>query len=138
VADLCAQLGLVFTIGSEPWHIAADGTPTINYKTPDNTKKRRKNMIWLGCNANGGHWLVAPSYIRQTNWADAGEAILKQALGDIVVVDTEAQLLNFLALLDISADVYKALPSLPNRTWSRELELVEKVGKLGGTTVRTR
>ena len=133
VAALCAQLGLVFTIDSEPWHVAADGIPTIDYQPKDDTKKRKRNMVWVGCNANGGHWLVAPGYIRQTNWFDSGEAVLKQAVGDIVVVQTEAQLLNFFALLDISADVYKALPSLPNRTWSRELELIDKVGKIGGT-----
>ena len=90
-------------------------------------------MVWVGCNANGGHWLVAPGYIRQTNWQTAGEAITQAALGDIVAVDTEAQLLNFLALLDISADVYKALPSLPNRTWSRELEILDKIGKIPGS-----
>jgi hypothetical protein len=90
-------------------------------------------MIWVGCNANGGHWVVAPGFIRQSNWFDAGEAVMRQALGDIVVVQTEAQLLNFLALLDISSDVFKALPSLANRTWSRELEILDRVGKIGGT-----
>ncbi len=133
VSTACAQVGLIFTVPSESWHVAAYGTPTVNYKPKDYTKTRKKKMVWVGCNANGGHWLVAPGFIRQTNWFNAGETILQQALGDIVVVQTEAQLLNFLALLDISADVYKALPSLPNRTWSRELEILDRVAKIGGT-----
>jgi len=133
VLNACTQVGLIFTIASESWHCAADGTPTVDYRRKDFTKKRKRNMVWVGCNANGGHWLVAPGYIRQTNWQTAGEAITQAALGDIVAVDTEAQLLNFLALLDISADVYKALPSLPNRTWSRELEILDKIGKIPGS-----
>ena len=35
VEALCAQLGLIFTVASENWHVAADGVPTIAYKGPD-------------------------------------------------------------------------------------------------------
>jgi hypothetical protein len=138
VASVCAQLGLIFNVASESWHMVARGTPTVDYKPKDYTKKRKCDMVWVGCNANGGHWIVAPGFIRQTNWMNAGEAVTQAALGDIVVVETEAQLLNFFAILDISSDVYKALPSLPNRTWSRELEILDKIAKIpgsGGATV---
>jgi hypothetical protein len=137
VLAACTQLGLIFNVASESWHMVAHGTPTVDYKPKNYSKKRKHGMVWVGCNATGGRYIVAPGYIRQTNWFDAGEVVVQAALGNIVVVQTEAQLLNFLYLLDVSPAVLRALPSLPNRTWSRELEILDKIAKIpasGGAT----
>lgn len=131
VRDACAKVGLIFTVSSESWHVAADGTPTVDYKPQENW---RKTMRLVGCNQNGGHWIMAPGYIKQVNFPAAMDQAAVALAGPFVVYNTSAEVEQVCAALDIPVEVYRALDKQPNRQWSRENEILAAIkGITGGS-----
>lgn len=126
VAAACAKMGLIFTVPSESWHIAADGTPTVPY-TPVST--RRKSMFIIQLNTTGAAFLVGPQFIHHI----PSPAELTQ----LVEVYGEARWKNqenitiYLKNLGIPLDKQAAV--MGGKTWSREIEILDALAK-GGVT----
>lgn len=123
VAALCAQLGLIFTIDSEAWHIAADGTPSISY--PSLTNKRKSNMFLV--NNGQDEYVLGQEYIHHVS-GPAEEAALIPVLG-AVIWKGGADFDNILKGLGIPLDKPKAV--MGGKTWSRVAEIQQ--GGTGGT-----
>lgn len=110
VASVCAQLGLIFTVASEAWHVAADGTPSIPY--PSLTKKRKKNMFIV--NNGSAEFVIGQEYIHHVS-GPAEEASLIPILGD-VIWKGGADFTNILKAFGIPAD--KPAAVMGGKTWS--------------------
>lgn len=110
VEALCAQLGLIFTVASESWHVAADGTPTIPYGKINQRKKRTMILV----NNGQAEFVLGQEYIHHVSGL-AEEATLVAVLGD-VIWKGGADFANLLKAFGIPAD--KPAAVMGGKTWS--------------------
>jgi len=121
VANACAQVGLIFTVASESWHVAADGTPTVPYK-----KTKRKTMIIV--NNGKAAYLVGQQFLHHLTMQEL------QKLEPVLGAQNWWGGPDFDAVLNAyGIPKEKAAAVLGNKTWSRELEILDALAK-GGVT----
>lgn len=91
-------------------------------------------MRLVGCNQNGGHWIMAPGYIKQVNFpAEMDKAAIALA-GPFVTYNTTAEIDQVCAALDIPLDVWRNLHKTETRQWSRENEILTAIKNISSSS----
>ena len=120
VAEICAQLGLIFTVASESWHVAADGTPTIPYLPAPIRKKKEMLLV----NNGQAEYLIGQEYIHHITRLQ--DAVLQEVYAPLVWKSGA----DFDAILDaFGVPRDKPAAVLGGKTWSRVAEIHQ-----GGTS----
>ena len=113
VVDAANKMGLIFTVASEAWHIAADGTPSVPY-----SKKTRKKKTMFLVNNGTAEFVIGQEYIHHVS-GPAEEATLKDVLGD-VIWKGGTDFANILKAFGIPAD--KPAAVMGGKTWSLQYD----------------
>lgn len=111
VRDACAKVGLVFTVASESWHVAAVGTPTVDYKKT----RKKKPMIAIQNSKTGAIYTVAPGFIHHVGSPDEWVQV-QEITGPALWKDT-IYFNRMLAGFGIPAD--KPAAVMGGKTWVR-------------------
>jgi hypothetical protein len=114
VEDACAAVGLIFTIDSENWHIAADGTPSVDY-LPKPIKKKRKEMIAIQAQSTGAVYLIGKEYLKHivpSEWKQIAATYASDFVGGL----SDDAVIQWCTAHGIPADKPKAV--LNGKTWS--------------------
>lgn len=111
VRDACAKVGLVFTVSSESWHVAAVGTPTVNYKK----SRKKKDMIAIQNSKTGVIFTVAPGFI---HWVpNPDEWVQAQEITGPALWKDPTYFNRMIASFGIPSNVVAQLA--PGKTWSK-------------------